>query len=83
MELSKLKANIEREREKDLDHNILTLFLNLTQVLMSRIVGKLLTLTSIGNIRIFERRVRTITKDTNLAKVKAYYMYLFITFLEW
>ena len=83
MELSKLEANIERERKKDLEHNILTLFLNLTQVLMSRIVGKLLTLTSIGNIRIFERRVRTITKDTNLAKVKAYYMYLFITFLEW
>ena len=81
VELSKFEPNIERRREKDVEHSFSTLFLQLTQVLMSRIVGKLLTLPSSGNIRIIERIV-TITKDTNLGTVKTYYMYLFITFLE-
>ena len=82
VELSKFEHNIERRREKDVEHSLSTLFLQLTQVLMSRIVGKLLALPSFGNIRIIERIV-TFTKDTNLATVKTYYMYLFITFLEW
>ena len=68
VELSKFENNIERRREKDVEHSLLT------QVLMSRIVGKLLTLPSFGNIRIIEGIV-TFTKDTNLATVKTYYMY--------
>ena len=82
VEFSKFEPNIERRREKDVEHSLSTLFLQLTQVPMSRIVGELLTLPSFGNIRIIERIV-TITKDTNLGTMKTYYMYLFITFLEW
>ena len=40
VELSKFEANIERNREKDVEHkehNMSTLLLQLTQVLMSRI----------------------------------------------
>ena len=42
VELSKFKANIERDREKEVEHNMWTLFLQLTQVLMSRIVDFIL-----------------------------------------
>ena len=79
VELSKFEHNIERRREKDVEHSLSTLFLQLTQVLMSRIVGKLLTLPSFGNIRIIEGIV-TFTKDTNLATVKTYYMYFSLPF---
>ena len=37
-ELSNFLANIEREKEKDVKHNISMLFLQFTQVLMSLIV---------------------------------------------
>ena len=37
-ELSNFEASIEREKEKEVKHNISMLFLQLTQVLMSRIV---------------------------------------------
>ena len=40
VELSKFEANIERDREKEVEHNISTIFLQLTQVLMSQIVVK-------------------------------------------
>ena len=36
MELSKVEVNIERDGEKEVEHNMSTLFLQLTQVLMSR-----------------------------------------------
>ena len=39
VELSKFEANIERDREKEVEHNMSTLFLQLTQVLTSRIVA--------------------------------------------
>ena len=39
VELSKFEANIERDREKGVEPNMSTLFLQLTQVLMSRIVA--------------------------------------------
>ena len=39
VELSKFEANIERDREKGVEQNMSTLFLQLTQVLMSRIVA--------------------------------------------
>ena len=39
VELSKFKANIERDREKGVEQNMSTLFLQLTQVLMLRIVA--------------------------------------------
>ena len=38
VKLYKFEANIERDKEKEVEHNISTLFLQLTQVLMSRIV---------------------------------------------
>jgi len=38
VELSTFETNIERDREKKVEHNMSTLFLQLTQVLMSRIV---------------------------------------------
>ena len=44
VELSKFEANIERNREEEVahkEHNTSTLFLQLTQVLMSRIAGAL------------------------------------------
>ena len=40
VELSKFKANIERDRKKEVEHNMSTTFLQLTQVLMSQIVVK-------------------------------------------
>ena len=40
VELSKFEANIERDREKEVEHNISRIFLQLTQVLMSQIVVK-------------------------------------------
>ena len=39
VELSKFEANIEKDREKGVEQNMSTLFLQLTQVLMSRIVA--------------------------------------------
>ena len=39
VELSKFEANIERDSEKGVEQNMSTLFLQLTQVLMSRIVA--------------------------------------------
>ena len=39
LELSKFEANIERDSEKGVEQNMSTLFLQLTQVLMSRIVA--------------------------------------------
>ena len=39
VELSKFEANIERDRKKEVEHNMSTLFLQLTQVLMSQIVA--------------------------------------------
>ena len=38
MDLSKFEANIE-EREKEVKHSMSTLFLLLTQVLMSQVMG--------------------------------------------
>ena len=38
VELSKFEVNIERDGEKGVEQNMSTLFLQLTQVLMSRIV---------------------------------------------
>ena len=35
VELSNFEANIEREREKDVEYSMLRLFLQLTQILMS------------------------------------------------
>lgn len=35
VELSNFEASIERERERDVEHNMSTLFLQLTQILMS------------------------------------------------
>ena len=40
VELSKFEANIETDREKEVEHNISRIFLQLTQVLMSQIVVK-------------------------------------------
>ena len=40
VELSKFEANIERDRKKEVEHNMSTIFLQLTQVLMSQIVVK-------------------------------------------
>ena len=40
VELSKIEANIERDRKKEVEHNMSTIFLQLTQVLMSQIVVK-------------------------------------------
>ena len=44
MKLSKFDVNIERDREKEVEYNMWTLFLQLTQVLMSRIVDFILFL---------------------------------------
>ena len=38
VELSKFEANIENDREKEVEQNMSTLFLQLTQVLMSRTI---------------------------------------------
>ena len=40
VEFSKFEANIERDREKEVEYNMSTIFLQLTQVLMSQIVVK-------------------------------------------
>ena len=39
VELSKFEANIERDREEEVEDNMSTLFVQLTQVLMSQIVA--------------------------------------------
>ena len=41
VEVSKFEAIFERDREKEVEHNMSTLLLLLTQVLMSRIVTAL------------------------------------------
>ena len=55
VELSKFEANIEKDREKGVEQNMSTLFLQLTHVLMSRIVATIYNKTVEPNI-IFTRK---------------------------
>ena len=46
MDLSKFEANIGRKRKKRVEHNMSTLFLQLIQVVMSRIVAQSISILS-------------------------------------